>query len=172
MGEPDDEDYRSNVFSAFAAFAAPQDKNLARRSGRLLLGLSLDQHPHNVALLHYEILDTIDFDLGARPFAEQDAVADLDVDRDELAALVAAAGANGGNLPLLRSLLGGVRNDYATSGLCLGVDSLDDDAVVKRFIDVLLRFCQKVWRIWYANHCFESCSLWVRYFGAPSPHLS
>jgi len=103
-----------------------------RKSGRLLLGLSLYQHSHNVALLHYEVLDTIDFDLGARPFAEQDAVADLDVDRDELAALVAAAGANGGNLPLLRFLLGGVRNDYATSGLCLGVDSLDDDAVVKR----------------------------------------
>jgi hypothetical protein len=35
----------------------------------------------------YEVLDTIDFDLGARPFAEQDAVADLDVNRDELAAI-------------------------------------------------------------------------------------
>jgi hypothetical protein len=69
-----------------------------RKSGRLLLGLSLYQHSHNVALLHYEVLDTIDFDLGARPFAEQDAVADLDVDRDELAALVAAPRSNGGYL--------------------------------------------------------------------------
>src|ERR1700756_273846 len=102
------------------------------QSGGLLPGLGLDQHPHDVALLHYEVLDTIDFDLGARPFAEQDAVADLDVDRDKLAALVAAPRSNGGNLALLRFLLGGVGNDYAASGLRLGIDSLDDNAVVKR----------------------------------------
>src|SRR5256886_8213517 len=102
------------------------------QSGGLLLGLGLDQHPHNVALFHDEVLDAVDFDLGARPFAEQDAVADLDVDRNELAALVAAAGSNGDDLALLRLLLGGVGNDDATSGLRLGIDSLDDNAVVKR----------------------------------------
>jgi hypothetical protein len=102
------------------------------QSGGLLLDLDLDQHPHNVALFHYEVLDAIDFDLGARPFAEQDAVANLDVDRDELAALVAAAGSNGDDFALLRLLLGSVGNDDATSGLRLGIDSLDDDAVVKR----------------------------------------
>src|SRR5207253_5717870 len=32
----------------------------------ILLGIGLDQHPHNVALFHYEVLDAIDFDLGAR----------------------------------------------------------------------------------------------------------
>lgn len=93
----------------------------------LVLGLGFDQHPHDVALLHYEVLDIIDFDLGARPLAEQDAVADFDVDRDELAALVAAAGSNGDNPALLRLLLGGVGNNYATSGLRLGIDSLDDN---------------------------------------------
>src|SRR5438552_9694059 len=102
------------------------------QSGGLLLGLGLDQHPHNVALFHDEVLDVIDFDLGARPFAEQDAVADPDIDRDELAALVAAAGSNGDDLALQWLLLGGVRNDDATSGLRLGIDSLDDNAVVKR----------------------------------------
>src|SRR6266496_3737844 len=102
------------------------------QSGGLLLGLGLDQHTHNVALFHDEVLDAIDFDLGARPFAEQDTIADLDVDGDELAALVAAAGSNGDDLALLRLLLGGVGNDDATSGLRLGVDSLDDNAVVKR----------------------------------------
>ena len=61
----------------------------------ILLGIGLDQHPHNVALFHDEVLDAIDFDLGARPFAKQDGVADLDVDGDELAALVASAGSNG-----------------------------------------------------------------------------
>src|SRR6266566_1485165 len=101
-------------------------------SGGLLLGLGLDQHPHDVALFHDEVLNAIDFDLGARPFAEQDAVADLDVDRDQLAGLDAAAGANGDDPPLLRLLLGGVGNDDATGGLRLGIDSLDDNAVVKR----------------------------------------
>ena len=60
------------------------------QSGGLLLGLGLDQHPHNVTLFHDEVLDAIELDLGARPFAEQDAVADPNVDGDELAALVAA----------------------------------------------------------------------------------
>src|SRR6266487_2029958 len=102
------------------------------QSGGLLLGLGLDQHPHNVALFHDEVLDAFDFDLGARPFAEQDAVANLGVDGDELAALVAAAGSNGDDLALLRLLLGGVGNDDATSGLRFGIDSLDYNTVVKR----------------------------------------
>src|SRR5207248_8301041 len=102
------------------------------QSGGLLLGLGLDQHPHNVALFHDEVIDLVDFDLGPRPFAEQDAVAGLDVDGDELAALVAAAGSNGDDLALLWLLLGGVGNDDAASGLRLGIDSLDDNAVVKR----------------------------------------
>src|SRR5438034_11687339 len=101
-------------------------------SGGLLFGVGLDQHPHNVALFHDEVLGVLDFDLGARPFAEQDAVADLDVDGDELATLFASAGSNGDDLALLWLLLGGVRNDDATSGLRLGIDSLDDNAVVKR----------------------------------------
>jgi hypothetical protein len=67
-----------------------------------------------------------------RPFAKQDAVADLDVDRNKPAALVAPAGSNGDDLALLRLLLGSVGNDYAASGLRLGIDTLDDDAVVKR----------------------------------------
>jgi hypothetical protein len=80
-----------------------QDGNLESASGSLLpglvLGLGLDQHPHDVALFHDEILDAVDFDLRARPFAEQDAVTDLDVDRDKFAALVAAAGPTAMILP-------------------------------------------------------------------------
>jgi hypothetical protein len=33
----------------------------------------------------------------------------------------------------------------------------------RNFIDVLLRFPQKVWQIWKATRSFESCSLWIRY---------
>src|SRR5438876_1373735 len=72
---PNDEDYRSDAFSAFdrPIHGVSQDKNLERaQSGGLLLGFDFDQHPHNVALFHNEVLDAIDLDLGARPFAEQD----------------------------------------------------------------------------------------------------
>ena len=70
-------------------------------------------------------------DLGARPFAEQDAIAGLHVERDELAALVARAGPGGDDLALLRLLLGGIGNDDAALRLLLGVDAADDDAVVQ-----------------------------------------
>ena len=48
-----------------------------------------------------------------------------------LPALVAAAGADGDDLALLRLLLGGVGNDDAALGLLLGIDALDDHAVVQ-----------------------------------------
>src|SRR6478672_11582924 len=134
LAEPTIEIIDPIIFPIFEAgrFAVASERESGAQSGGLLPGLGLDQHPHNVALFHYEILDAIDLDLGARPFAEQDAVADLNVDRDELAALVAAAGSNGDDLALLRLLLSGVGNDYTASGLCLGIDTLDDNAVVKR----------------------------------------
>jgi hypothetical protein len=55
------------------------------------------------------------------PFAEQLLVADLEVDRDELAALVAAAA---DDLALLRLLLGGIGDNYAAGGLRLGINSI------------------------------------------------
>ena len=70
--------------------------------------------------------------LGAGPLAEQHAVAGLDVERDELAALVAGAGTDGDDLALLRLLLGGVGNDDAALRLLLRLDAADDDAVVQR----------------------------------------
>ena len=73
----------------------------------------------------------VQLDLGAGPFAEQHAVADLEVDRDQLAGLVAATRADGDDLALGRLLLGRVRNDDATLGLLLGIDTLDHDAVMQ-----------------------------------------
>ena len=68
---------------------------------------------HDVGLLHDQELLAVDLDLGAGPLAEQDAVAGLDVERDELAGLVAGARADGDDLAFLRLLLGGVGNDDA-----------------------------------------------------------
>ena len=96
------------------------------QSGGLLLGLDLDQHPHNITLFHDKVLDAIDLDLGAQPLAERDAVADPDVDGVSLPVSSRAAGSNGDDLALLRLLLGGVGNVFD------GIVSLDDNAVVKR----------------------------------------
>ena len=60
-----------------------------------------------------------------------DLLAGLDVDRNELAGVVAPTGADGDNLTLLRLLLGGVGDDDAAGGLCFGVDAADDHAVVQ-----------------------------------------
>src|SRR5712691_9555653 len=79
-------------------------------SGGLLARLGLDEHPHDVALLHDQVLDAVDLDLGARPFSEQHAVPGLHVDRDELAVLVAAARTDGDDGALRRLLLRGIGN--------------------------------------------------------------
>src|SRR6185437_11131367 len=112
-----------------------------RLSG-LLLASGLVEHAHDVAFLHDQQLLAVDLDFGAGPLAEQHAVADLEVDRDQLATLVAATRANGDNLALRGLFLGSVGDDNAASGLLFGVDTLDHDAVVKRteFHAVLLRY--------------------------------
>ena len=60
-----------------------------------------------------------------------------------LPALVAAAGADADDFALGGLLFGGIGNDDAAGALLLGIDALDDDAVVKRteFHGVLLSYC-------------------------------
>src|SRR5205807_426127 len=87
----------------------------------------------------------IDLDLGTRPLAEEHAVAWLQIDRDELAGLVAAAGADGDDLALLRLLLGGIRNDDAALGLLLGVNTLYDHAVMQGTKLGLCHFFPRTW---------------------------
>src|ERR1700741_439958 len=118
-------------------------KRAYRLSGLFLSG-GVAENTHDVALLHDQQLLAVDLDLGARPLAEQHAVADLDVDRDQFAALIAAARANGDNFALGGLFLGRVGNDDAASGLLFSFDALDYDAVVKRteFHAVLLHFCE------------------------------
>src|SRR5438876_1205370 len=100
--------------------------------GGLLAGDGLFDHAHDVALFHDQIFDPVDLDLGARPFAEQDPVSLLQVDRDELAGVVAATWTDGDHLSFRRLLFGGIRNDDSACGLIVGVDARNHDAVVKR----------------------------------------
>src|SRR6266446_140371 len=102
---------------------------------RLLLGdgdtWAFDD-PHDVGLLHDQEIIAIELDLGAGPLAEQDAVALLDVERNERALFIPGARADGDDLAFHRLFLGGVRNDDAALGLAFFLDALDHDAVVKR----------------------------------------
>jgi hypothetical protein len=62
------------------------------KSCRLLGGwLSLDGS-HDVGFLHDEVFDAIELDFGARSLAEEDEIAGLDIDWNELAVLIAPPG--------------------------------------------------------------------------------
>src|SRR5437764_7910826 len=69
-------------------------------SGGHFLGRRRIEHAHDVALLHDQEFDPVNLDFGARPFAEQNTVADHDIDRDELPGFVAATRPHCDNLTL------------------------------------------------------------------------
>src|SRR5580692_10573207 len=91
----------------------------------------LSQHAHDVAFLHDQQFLAVELDFGAGPFAEQDAVADLEVDRDQLAGFIPAAGSHRRDFALRGLFLGGVGNDDAALGLLFSVDTFDHDTVMQ-----------------------------------------
>src|SRR3954463_2702378 len=151
---------------------APQGERVRRkRLGGLLLGRGdVGEDAHDVAFLHDQQFLAIELDLGAGPLAEQDAVADLEVDRDQLASFVTATGTDGGDFALRGLFLGTVRNDDAASGLLFGVDALDHDAVVKRteFHGILLKLLKPLgflnWQSGIASaiHVANKPARWTR----------
>src|SRR6516162_3859269 len=100
------------------------------RSGSFLASRRFDEHSHDIALLHDQVLVTVDLYLSTGPLAEQHSVAGLKVDRNELAGFIAATRPNGDDFALLRLLLGGVGDNDAPRRFLFGLDTLDDDAVV------------------------------------------
>ena len=96
-----------------------------------LAALGLLDDAQDVGLLHDQEVLAIDLDFGARPFAEQDDVASLDIERDQLAAFVARAWADGDDLAFLRLFLGSVGNDDPALGFHIAFGASNDDAVVK-----------------------------------------
>src|ERR1700727_1818926 len=87
------------------------------------------EHAHDVALLHDQEFFAVELDLGAGPLAEQHAVADLEIDRDQLPGFVAAAGADRRDFALRGLFLGAVGNDDAALGLFFGIEAFDHDTV-------------------------------------------
>ena len=93
-------------------------------------GCALDD-AHDVGLLHDQEFLAVELDLGARPLAEQDAVAGLHLERDDLALLVAGARTDGDHLAFHRLFLGGIGDDDAAGGLLFGVEATDHHPVVQ-----------------------------------------
>src|SRR6188474_1937974 len=100
-------------------------------SGSPLAGWRAFDDAHDVGLLHDQELLALDLDLGARPLAEQDAVAFPQVQRHDLALLVAGARAHGDHLALDRLLLSRVRYDDAASSLLLGREPPHHNSVMQ-----------------------------------------
>src|SRR3546814_6004985 len=75
----------------------------------------------DVRFLHNQQLFAVDLDFGARPFAEQDAVAGLDVERGDLAVVGAGARTDRDDFAFLRLFLGSVGADDAAGRLFLAI---------------------------------------------------
>ena len=106
----------------------------ARRTGarRRLRGCYFSTTARTSRAERIEVLLAGVLDLGAAVLAVDDLVADGDVERDAVAVVVDAARADREDLALLGLLLGGVRDDQAGRRGLLGLERLDDDAVLER----------------------------------------
>src|SRR5713101_3458502 len=92
--------------------------------------LLLDDREHFV-LADDQVLLVVDLDLGAGVLADEDAVPLLDVQGELLAFLVDLALADGHDFGFHRLLFGGVGDDDPTLLGLLGLQSLNENAVVE-----------------------------------------
>src|SRR5262245_57245084 len=88
-------------------------------------------HGEDVVLAQDGVLLAVDLDLAAGVFAEEDAVALLDVERAHRPVLEDPAVADRDHAPLLGFLLGGVGNDDPAFALLLLFDAPHEDAIVQ-----------------------------------------
>src|SRR5262245_12191683 len=98
-------------------FSAKRKRSVAEGSGGICRTSSFHQLTQQIPVLHEHGRDADELDFGRRPLAEQLPVADLDIDSDELAALIATTRADGNDLSFLRFFLGGIRDDDAATAL-------------------------------------------------------
>src|SRR5712671_1215557 len=100
--------------------------------GGFLAGLGGVDDAHDVGLLHDQKVLAIHAHFAARPLAEQDAVARLDVEGEQLALFVAGPRADSDHFAFHRLFLGGVGDDDAPRGLLFGLDPAHQHPIVKR----------------------------------------
>src|SRR3954453_3947403 len=97
----------------------------------MLEGLASPDDPEDVAFLHDNEVLTVDLHFGAGPFAEQDLVAGLDVQRRDLALFRLGASADGDDFAFLRLFLDRVGNDYSPGGFVRRLDPTDQHAIMQ-----------------------------------------
>src|SRR6266404_1402650 len=100
--------------------------------GGFLAGLGGVDDAHDVGLLHDQKVLAIHAHFAARPLAEQNAVARLDVEGEQLALFVARPRADSDHFAFHRLFLGGVGDDDAPRGLLFGLDPAHQHPIVKR----------------------------------------
>src|ERR1700704_2745422 len=116
--------------TSFAAMSSISD-SVVQGDARSRVGLLLDDS-EEVFFAHHQQFVAVDLDGLAAVFAEQDAIAHLDVQGDEIALVIALARADGQDFTLVRLLGGVVGNDDARGGLGFLLQALDDHAIVQR----------------------------------------
>src|SRR4051794_20268755 len=121
------------IFAIYGLLQAPPPWTGEPGQGgqRCGLGLLLDDR-EDVAGGEHQVLLAGVLDLGAAVLRVENRVADLDVDRDAVALVVDAAGADGKDGALLGLLLGGVGDHDARRRGRLSLVRLDHDAVLER----------------------------------------
>jgi hypothetical protein len=82
-------------------------------------------------LTHDEEFLAVEFDLGSGVFAEEDIVASLDVEREDLAFVVGFALADGDDFAFLGLFLGAVGDDDAAADGFALFKTANEDAVVE-----------------------------------------
>src|SRR6266851_2878161 len=105
--------------------------SLAAMIGYSLLLARFVDDAHHVGFLHDDELFTVQLDFRARPFAEQDAIALLHVERMQRAVLAAGAGTDSDDLAFHRLFLRGVGDDDAAGGLGGLLDAADEHTIVQ-----------------------------------------
>src|SRR5487761_974395 len=128
------------ALTAFARTLTP--RNMRERASSLNLTslaaivlaprlLALD-HGHDVLFAHHEQLLAVDLHFRAAVLAEENLVADFDVERTDLAVFENLAITDRDDLSLDRLLSRRIGNDDATGGGTLLLQALDDHAIMKR----------------------------------------
>src|SRR6516164_6878361 len=122
------------TFTASASTSTPRcsARRAASSKRSSLLAIALLQDREDVVLGDDQRLFAVESDFVPGVLREQHPVALLHVHGDQVALVVALAGAGRDHLAFGRLLLGGVGDDDPPGGLLLVLDPLDDDPVVKR----------------------------------------
>src|SRR5215208_4109418 len=144
----------SSNFRSLCAIQFPPFPWLGARARHLLLlaaGLRAAHVPReHVGLPQDQVLVRAELDVGAAVLREDDLVALGHLERDQLTAIVAGAGADGQNAPALGLLLGRVRKDDPACRGLLVFEGLHDQAVAQRLqihqpTSSFTRLCDSNW---------------------------